>query len=187
MNPDNPYAAPQTLEPRLADGFPVAELAARNLFPELSTVDLRRLAAQSQAIDNMSMVWGVVTVFAGVAFSIFPTWYWLLLAPVAATRTWTGNRRTPGFWKMNLILDSVVALCLIGIILLGCIALASSLIMLSAVDLPMVVFLGGPLVLCAVFASFSARAHYVAKVLYGHYPHQALIAEVGFRKKHRII
>jgi hypothetical protein len=62
MNPNNPYAAPQTLQPKLdITALPIAELqlpsGQRRLFPSHSTAQLRRLFEKSQALEAMLLIW----------------------------------------------------------------------------------------------------------------------------------
>jgi hypothetical protein len=72
MNPDNPYAAPQTVEPRLdLSALPIADLqqpgGQRRRYQDRSTAELQRLFEQSQKLEVMFLVW-LALWFATVAF-----------------------------------------------------------------------------------------------------------------------
>lgn len=181
MNPDNPYAAPQTIDLRTPCDVPVAEHAGRNLFPDVSTSELSRLALHSKAIDAMSLIWAIGFIFSVSGLYLGHQWYWLVAIPLAGMRMWTGNSRPFEFWTYNLIMDVIVTLVLLGVIVIGVVKLSD-----PQSQLPPIVALGLPVVIVFIFALFSVVAHLSGKVLYGNYPHRDLIAEVAYRKRNRV-
>jgi len=181
MNPDNPYAAPQTITTRVAPSeLPLAEAVGRNLFPETSTRELQRLANWSIPIEAMSMLWGVFFVFAVLAFSIQLgtnpfQWYWGAAMLLSGLRMWGGSARTPIFWVYDLLLDAAFALALIW---------AS--IQLAKFDLIALLLVGGVALVLIMLAISSPLAHLVARPLYGRFPQRELVDELSYRKQNRI-
>ena len=69
MNPDNPYAAPQTIgQPPLA--VAVSAETQRLAFPEYSTERLKQLLDYARAIQQMHIVWILLAVLAVAWFLI---------------------------------------------------------------------------------------------------------------------
>jgi hypothetical protein len=181
MNPDNPYAAPQTITTRVAPlELPLAEAVGRNHFPETSTRELQRLANWSIPIEAMSLLWGVFFAFAVLAFSIQLgtnpfQWYWGAAMLLAGLRMWGGMARSPIFWAYDLLLDAVFALVLFW---------AS--IRLAQFDMIALLLVGGVALVLIMLAISSPVAHLVARPLYGAFPQHELVAELGYRKLNRI-
>lgn len=182
MPDDNPYAAPQTIDRAVpwADALPMALGSERRLYPDVSTTELSRLANWSMAIDGMSLVWGVVISFAGLAFVVnlwmYPLqWFWGLVLGLTAMRLWGDYRRTSGYWAYNLLLD----LLFLGGFLFAILGLAR-------VDLLALLIVGIPMLAFGLIAAMSVLAHLLAKPLYGQYTHRELIREVRYRKQNRI-
>jgi len=128
MNPDNPYAAPQTVASiaNTAVALPMAEELpdprGRILFPELSTAALARIEAASRAIRRMTIVWTValalgiiglvLATMSGKAFS--PEWLLLVVAVVAlGFRISAGVERGPSERYFSLVVELTPCLAVI--------------------------------------------------------------------------
>ena len=181
MNPDNPYAAPQTLPSRVAPlELPLAEAVGRNQFPETSTRELQRLANWSIPIEAMSMLWGVIFAFALIALSIqlkvYPfQWFWSAAVLLSGLRIWGGSARTSIFWAHSLVLDALFALVLLW-----------GVVRLAQFDIIALLLVGGVALVLIVLASLSVVAHFAARPLYRQYRQRELVAELGYRKENRI-
>lgn len=197
MPDDNPYAAPQTLQPRLdLAALPLAELqqpgGQRRRFPEQSTAQLQRLFDQSQRLEAMLLVW-LLLWFLTVAFlaalflrasasSDSHKWLgWTLIALVTARLLCSFMRTKLGRWYMLLADAALICVCLA--------------VVLAA--LPEFVYFRSFWVYClvelialtiAVLAYRSCRTLLQAHELF--HPvcmqHDDLVRELTYRKEHRI-
>jgi hypothetical protein len=182
MSPDNPYAAPQTIDHATpwAEALPMAVGSERRLYPEISTARLQRLANWSVAIESMSMIWGVVVFFAALAFCMSLgmnrwAWFWGLLMLLAGLRVWGDYRRAPRYWAYNLLLD----LLFLGVFVFALIGLAR-------VELLALLVVGVPTLAFGLIAVASVLAHCRARSLYGQYTQRDLLSELRYRKQNRI-
>ena len=131
MNPDNPYAAPQTLEliASTAIALPVAKERSlphvRILFPDISTLALARIEAASRAIRRMTVVWTlglalliiglIMTTLSGGAFG--PDWLLLVAGIIAlAFRISAGVERGESERYYSLLVDLAPCLLLLYVV-----------------------------------------------------------------------
>ena len=182
MNPDNPYAAPQTSLSQLPEltGFPLAEARGRNLFPETSTHELNRLANWDLAIGFMDMIWGVFLCFAMLAFCIQLGnnpfhWIWGGAVLLIGLRLWGGYTRTKLAWGYNLLLDAMF-----------CAALLWAIVRLAQFDTLALLLVGGVALVFLSLSTASVLAHFAARPLYGQFPHRQLNIEVRYRQRNQI-
>lgn len=181
MNPDNPYAAPQTSLTRMEPAeLPLAEATGRNLFPETSTRELTRLANWNVHIEAMSLVWGVFLCFAVLAFCLqFGNnpfqWIWGAALFLIGLRLWGGYARAKLAWSYNLLLD-----------MLFCAALLWAIVRLAQFDTLALLLVGGVALVFLGLATASVLAHFAARPLYGQFPQRQLNHEVRYRVRNRI-
>ncbi len=183
MNPDNPYAAPQTsltsVEP---PALPLAESQGlgRQLFPETSTAQLTRLLNWNIYIESMSMLWGVLFCYALLAFSVQIKndpfqWLWGAVLLLTGLRLWGGATRAWIAWGYNLLLDAGFALAMVWAI-----------VALARID-PIALYLAGSVALVFLcLACASVLAHFFATPLYSGFPQRQLNEEVRYRKLNHI-
>jgi len=199
MNPDNPYAAPQTVEPRLdLSALPIADLqqpgGQRRRYPELSTAELQRLFDQSQKLEAMFLVWLALwfatVVFVGSQFlhtsasSATPKWLgWILIAVVTARFVCCIWRTKLGRWYM-LVVDAVLS---VGSVV-GWALPATKIAVFSADELFKVGVMGLIALTVALLAYRSCQTLVKARELF--YPscvqHDDLMRELSYRKEQRI-
>ena len=128
MNPDNPYAAPQTLETiaNKAVGLPLAEEQPdpfmRLRFAEIDTPSLTRIEAASRAIRRMTVVWTlgvavlligfIVVTMSGGAFG--PIWLSIIAGIVVLTfRVLAGVERGSSQRYYSLLVDFASCLAIL--------------------------------------------------------------------------
>jgi len=146
MNPDNPYAAPQTLEPQLdLMALPFAELqqpgGQRRRFPDQSTAQLQRLFEKSQPLEAMLLVWltlwFVTVAFLGALFlrassSDSHKWLgWILAATVTVRMLCSFMRTKLGRWYM-LVVDAALIVAN-AVLIVGCVT-GSGVLLAQQVD-----------------------------------------------------
>jgi hypothetical protein len=128
MNPDNPYAAPQTVDSQFdLSALPIAELqqlgGKRRRFPDHSTAQLQRLFDKSQPLEAMLLVWlalWFVTVAFLVALFLRTTalsdshkWLgWTLFEMITARLLCNFMRTKLGRWYMLLGDAALICACL---------------------------------------------------------------------------
>ncbi len=189
MNPDNPYAAPQTID---SPGLPVAQEAGRQRFPDWDTARVTRLADYGHAIQQMTSLCLGLLVFAAIGFTAA---YWqfinrqqilliagLVLSPLAL-RVWWGFERASWMRQCGMFFD---CLAMVGI---GFTVLRGILLGLRG-ELPVgivicVLGLGGFFLLHAA-SSFLAHLH--ARELFGpaRIRQHDLVMEADYRRRYGI-
>lgn len=198
MNPDNPYAAPQTIEPRFDfAALPIADLqqpgGQRRRYPERSTTELQRLFEQSQQLEAMFLVWLALwfatVVFVGAQFlhtsrlSETPKWLgWILIAVVTARLVGSIWRTKLGRWYMLL-----VDVALIG----GCLVLSYALLSRYVLTWESIWVRGTLSLVVLTVAAVTYRAcQTLVKARELFYPncvqHDDLMRELSYRKEQRI-
>lgn len=199
MNPDNPYAAPQTLQPQQnATPLPVAEglgdPARQRMFVEWDTVRLTALWERSRAIYDMQALWllmcfvmPVLAFFFSLSFAVYDFYFdttrgIIAVCCVALTfiRFGTGYARTRFGRVLALAMDPI----------LGLFSVVLAVVIIAAL------FAGGALLVfflpIAILISMqtvrSLRAMIQAPELFGpvRLRHQDLCDEVEQREKHEI-
>jgi hypothetical protein len=192
MNPDNPYAAPQTIELR----FPTARLATesvakRNLFPEISTSQLARLGNYSHSIHIASIWWGVpffVFIVVGLGALFAEIWQLFFLGflgfAFAGTRIYFGESRQFKQRPLIILMDGLYFLA----IFVAIVFLAKEFLIQPA--------FGGDYIVAAVLLALlsiiplaSVLATFHARKLFGprRFLHRDLSQEMDYRKLHRIL
>ena len=194
MNPDNPYAAPQTIDAP-SELPPLAQDGGRQRFPDWDTARVTRLADYSSAIQQMtSLVLGIL-VFFGLGLGAS---FWranqipdreqiliiagLLLGPLAL-RVWWGMRRAGWMRYGGMFFDGLTAVAVVLLVLWG--ILHSFREEMSLGVLFGVLGLGGILLLHAA-SSFLAQLH--ARELFGpdRIGFDDLVTEADYRRRYGI-
>lgn len=201
MNSNNPYAAPQTLQPLTKfDDLPAAEevhpLARRIMFPEVSTETLERLKAASGAIRRMTILWSIAT--AVLLFGVIQGMIMegpvhriplILLACsiVLAFRIYAGVVRSNQLRYFSLVMDILPSLAMMASLIYGSVSIldgeekvVQALFFLVTMTLVIVV---------NVLPFASVRAHLKYSRLFGdkRYRHEEMIQELIHRWKYRIL
>jgi hypothetical protein len=192
MNPDNPYAAPQTIEPPFAadEPLPVATLIGRQRYPELDTVTLLRLVKLSKALEAATVLWMfplLGCVGPGLMFLLFGRWGWrlgsavLLVLSVGVLRLYVGSARKPAHRMIMRWADGLfLAVMITG--MAWCVA--------SFWEAPeLVLFVLLVLGSFALLLAQSIRATFYAQALFGptsYYVHWQLVTEAEHRRTHGI-
>ena len=202
MNPENPYAAPQTIEPlQVAAPLPVAEAQGdptqRRLFPDWDTARLTMLWNRSRAILDMQVVWLVmcfVVPVVGFVFSMSIVVYGMGFDPprvlialcctvLTFTRFGIGFNRTANVRAFALLMDVLLGLlCLLTIVVGIALALANP-------DAGLLLVIVLPIVAILTFQTVrSLRSMLYAPELFGHQrmEHQQLREELVYRREHQI-
>jgi hypothetical protein len=131
---DNPYAAPQTLQPQFdLATLPIAQLqqpgGQRRRYPDQSTAQLQRLLDKSQPLEAMLWVWlalwFVTVAFLGALFlrasasSEMPKWFgWSLIAAITARLLCNIIRTKLGRWYMLLVDAALLFACVAAFVAL---------------------------------------------------------------------
>ena len=129
MKQDNPYAAPQTLEPQFEPAaLPLAEFqqpVGRRRFPNQSTAQLQRLFEQSRPLEAMLLVW-LALWFVTVAFlaalflrasassDSYKLVGWFLAGIVTARLLSSFWRTKTGRWFMLVVDGGLGVTCVVG-------------------------------------------------------------------------
>jgi hypothetical protein len=188
MNSDNPYAAPQTVELRATGDLPVADAAGRNLFPELDTRQLGRLADYSHTMQLMTRLWVIPLVISGFLLTNYQKLpapvqgTLLLIVPLLGLRMVAGLVRGTWWRYYAALLDGLVVFGFLGGMVVGLVTSPGPSELALFVPLSIVmIFLG----LIAVSSFF---AHCCAPELFGpqRYHHHELMQEIDYRKQHGI-
>jgi hypothetical protein len=204
MNPDNPYAAPQTVEtPQSVAPLPVAKSRGelpgrRRQFYDWDTARLMALLERSQAIDDMQSGWLVMCfvipimafVFA-LSIAVYEIYFdqtrgiiGLCAVCLTFTRFATGFARTRFNRIINMVMDALLGLSCATLLVGFSAALftepGGALVMLFVI--PITTMIG-------LQALRSIRATLAAPELFGpeRITHDALVDEVAYRKQHNIV
>jgi hypothetical protein len=194
MHPDNPYAAPQTVDSRRP--LPVAEsLDARMLFPEWDTARVTRLADYGHALRQMTNLCTGIVALLTIGFSA--AWlragsaelqrmvllYGTLLVAPFALRVWWGMQRASWMRPWGMFFDGVASVLIVFAVFWGFWATIAGQIHVGLLIL--VLGLGGFLLLHTA-ASFLAHVH--AHQLFGpdRIALQDLAREADYRRRHGI-
>lgn len=188
MNPDNPYAAPQTVELRATSELPVAEVWGRNLFPELDTQQLRRLADYSHTMQLMTRLWFIPLGISCLLMSnvdslpVTAKVILFLIVPMIGLRIVGGQTRGRFMRYYTAFLDALLALGLLLGIVAGFVTMPSGGSLLLFV--PATIVMG----FLAIIGFTSFMAHRFAPELFGsqRYLHRELTQEVDYRQQHGI-
>lgn len=196
MNPDNPYASPQTIEASalVSVGEKQIPRSPRSRLAEWETARLMSLWQRSRAINDMQAIWLVACFAAPVVgylcslsfglyeFSIDPTRGLIALGGVVLTfaRFGLGFVRSRVVRPFAMLMDTLLGLgCIVAIA--GSVGGAIKEPKSSLIDL-YIVFVAA---LIGLLAGYSVRAMFTAPELYGpdRITHDALRDEVESRKK----
>jgi hypothetical protein len=202
MPDDNPYAAPQTLEPQQATPLlPVAEgqndPPQRRKFVEWDTARLKKLWQASCLIKDMQGIWLVVCLMMPIIaffFSLSIAVYDLSFDPTRAsiglglvaltfTRFGTGYIRTSLGRVFAMVMDGLLGL----ICLLVTLAFLAAILTWQGIALAAIFFI--PIIpLIGYYAACSLRALWQAPELFGpqRLAHDDLEAEVRCREQHQL-
>lgn len=194
MNPDNPYAAPQTINRPL----PVAEehQTERRLYPELNTVELERLWKSSRAMFVINSVYGVIVglLIMGLTLSLIRLgessehrrFVMLMIFGIVlplGIRTWWGSERRSWMRYPALVFDGFVA----SGVSLGTLFLA----WMTWVDKVHIILIGisaifGGLLALGAFQSFFANKNSPEIFVNPSYSYQLLDQELSYRDQYDI-
>ncbi len=202
MNPDNPYAAPQTIDSQPASAHLLLEDRAADsplpLFAEWDTARLQTLLDRSNAIKDTQVVWLVMCfvypflggfLFFVLIFSRSDLWasfggyFWWISIVLTFVRFGTGFARSEHGRRLALVMDgllglgclAIVAICIVGTILEP----REAIITVSVI----------PIVSLVIFQiERSLRAMWLAPELFGpaQIRHQDLLEEFEFRKQQQL-
>jgi hypothetical protein len=193
MNPDNPYAAPQTpLElPELPVAVAVEPMRRRRLFQELDTLELRRVTDFSKALRYMRLLWllgfaGCLGIGIGLLTrSEFSGGSLLLLSlPLIAGRLYADDLRSERARRYAQLIDFLACLGIVLAALVGGgILLGQGLEGISYCFAWL-----GFLFILGIFPLSSYSAHACAAELFGpeRYTHRELLQEYKYRARFHV-
>lgn len=192
MNPDNPYAAPQTIEPQFAADvpLPVATLVGRQRYPELDTVTLLRLMKLSKALEAATVLWMfplMGSLGPGLLMGLLGRFHWwysgavLVILGLSVVRLYVGAARKTAHRLVMRWVDGLFILVLVAGAGLGLAAFweAPELILFFLLVLGAFAFL----------LARSIRATFYAQALFGptsYYVHWKLVTEAEYRQANQI-
>lgn len=195
MPPDNPYAAPQTLEPRLPSAVEPSVPPARLKLAAWDTARLKELWQASRVIQDMQTIWLIMCLMMPVIGLIFSLSFGLYefsfdftrgcmalsLVALTFTRFGTGFSRSTFARVFALAMDGLLAL-FCALVTVGCIA---AIMDQPAIVVILIFFL--PIFLLIGYSAFySLRALWQAPELFGpqRLAHEDLDAEIKYREQH---
>lgn len=188
MNSDNPYAAPQTIEFRSTGELPVADAVGRQLFPDLTTAQLSRLADYSHTMQLMTSLWVILLLSLCLMLPGFNSYQpnmkgFLSISILLIVLRFVGGRARGRRWRYYTgFLDGVFFASL----LLG--MTAGFITMPDLMSLMLFLPLCLAIIFLSIIAFTSCLAHCCAPELFGapDYPHHALMQEIDYRKQYGI-